>query len=193
MICKGKNKGCIMKEIVKDLDYFSNITDLIFEKYIPEKMKIIDLKETFVDFKFNNNSKNSTDLIDCNICVKIKHSKNSPFCYYIIKSTKNDKECKELMFYVQINVKRLVIVYFLDSEDFPRDEIKKIFHDTILGSESFGYKIHYGESVKDGSKKSEIKFYLENIDENMLDNPSLQLFLINDLALLTRSIWGKIN
>lgn len=48
-----------MKKIVKDMDYFSNVKDLIFEKYNPEKMKIIDLKETFVDFKFNDDSKDS--------------------------------------------------------------------------------------------------------------------------------------
>lgn len=162
-------------------EQLAELTNQILETLIPSKFKFID----FEDAVYSDPDGYKSKTIQSNITVAIKHVKGVPFSYYKLKDLKGN----ELTIYIQLNVKRIVVVYFFDSEKIPQNELLQRFSSCIDGAKNTGYECITGYGVKDGQNQSELKFFMGSLGEDFLNNSKGQLFLANDIAFMTRSIW----
>ncbi|RFU48878.1 hypothetical protein D0B32_03330 [Paraburkholderia sp. DHOC27] len=107
-------------------------------------------------------------------------------CYYEIAS----QQLGALRLHIQCNVSRMLVVYFLDPE--LAEQHGEIQKNTITGAESAGWKSHmYGvkkaDFLVDAPEYYELMFE-RTLERDFLFSSSEQLFIANDIAMMTRSI-----
>jgi len=107
-------------------------------------------------------------------------------CYYELTT----QQLGALRMHIQCNVSRMLVVYFLDPE--LAEQHGDIQKNTVIGAESAGWKSHiYGvkkaDFLIDAPEYYELMFE-RTLKRDFLFSSSEQLFIANDIAMMTRSI-----
>lgn len=119
--------------------------------------------------------------------VRTMHVTGATDCMYEVSFATSDSKYH---LYIQLNVHRLVVIYFLNSMLAPTWE--EVFKNTVTGARNAGWEVSpYG--VKRSDWLSPDIAYLEvacmrTLKDNFLFDLSEQLFISNDIGAMTRSM-----
>jgi len=114
------------------------------------------------------------------------HHKDALICTYDIE-VPNGRLCMRLVF----NVRRLVVIYFLEGRQGTIEDIETAFEPTISGALSAGYKVTTRIEVAGpfgSTKAASMTFYNETLKEDFLLDPLERLFWSQDISLMTRDV-----
>jgi|GEM_PF-2344769 len=94
----------------------------------------------------------------------------------------------KMKLWVGINVKRLIVIYFVNThESMATENIKDIFKFTFGGAEKVGYQTNFERTKYDDEHIISI-WSTVFADSAILGNPVEQLFWVQDLAMMTQSV-----
>lgn len=118
--------------------------------------------------------------------VSVTHESGALICAYTIE-VPNAKLCVRLVF----NVRRIVVIYLLDSDSGTYGDVELAFEPTISGAQSAGYTVAIRQKVDPpygGPKVTSLTFYNETLKEDFLLDPLERLFWSQDISLMTRDV-----
>lgn len=150
-------------------------------KEIPEAFRIIDYNEPgfqeLTDFYFPKK-------LNSNVKILIRYNDRNHYCQYRISAYGLEQRL-----YVQVNVKRIVISYFIDERIIKDSDIKSRIDYVTNAAEIAGYSFKY-ESIHDSAENSvttQLRLF-RTLSDEFLMNSGERLYIANDLASMTRAL-----
>lgn len=116
--------------------------------------------------------------------VLIKYDGGNHYCQYRILAYGIDQRI-----YVQVNVKRMVVSYFLDAKAVDDAEIKKRLDYVVTAAETAGYTYKYEQvhDSADGNVTVQLRMF-RSLPDEFLVNAGERLYIANDFASMTRAL-----
>jgi hypothetical protein len=148
---------------------------------LPKAMEIIEYQEPdFVEI----DSGYQAPPVSSQVVLKIRHSRDTHYCNYIIEAYGTAQRV-----YVQVNVKRMVVSYFLDCASLDDEEMKSRLSYVVSAAETAGYRYEYSRvhDSAEGGVSIQLRLFRDLSDE-FLVSPAERLFVANDFASMTRSL-----
>lgn len=116
--------------------------------------------------------------------ILIKYDEGNHYCQYRILAYGVDQRL-----YVQVNVKRMVVSYFLSTVTVDDEELRRRLEYVVQAAETAGYTFKY-EQVHDSADKSvtvQLRLF-RSLPDEFLMNAGERLYVANDLASMTRAL-----
>ena len=160
-----------------NVDFLKNKTETFILKELPEAMRIIEYQE---DNFHNLDSNFFPKPIVATAKIAIKYDKGNHYCQYRVSAYGIDQRI-----YLQINVKRLVVSYFIDAGV----DIQNRLEYVVRAAETAGYTYKY-ESVHDsasGCVSAQLRMF-RTLPDDFLVNAGERLYVANDFASMTRAM-----
>lgn len=148
---------------------------------IPDAMRIIAYDE---DGFRELTSHYEPKPVSSNTKIFIQYNEGNHYCQYRVLAYGIDQRI-----YVQVNVKRMVVSYFLDSKAVEDAEIKLRLDYVVKAAEAAGYTYKY-EQVHDSADRSvttQLRLF-RSLQDEFLMNSGERLYVANDLASMTRAL-----
>jgi hypothetical protein len=161
--------------------YLKQNTDRYLVEELPQSMKIIDCEEnSFVPLSEEYRSpplKSKTQVL-------IKHEQGNHYCQYRVLAYGI-----ALQIYVQVNVKRMVVSYFLRDDLMNLSDVKEKLEYVVKAAETAGYSYRYDTVYDNADISSFVQLRLfRDLPDDFLVNASERLFVANDFASMTRAL-----
>jgi hypothetical protein len=150
-------------------------------KEIPEALRIVDCDED--DFR-ELDASYSAKPVSSRTRILIKYDDGNHYCQYRVLAYGLDQRL-----YVQVNVKRMVVSYFLAIGSMDDEEIRKRLEYVVKAAETAGYTYKY-EHVHDSADRSvtvQLRLF-RSLPDEFLVNAGERLYIANDLASMTRAL-----
>ncbi|WP_050477463.1 hypothetical protein [Herbaspirillum rhizosphaerae] len=156
-------------------------TEVFLIKEIPRALQMVSMNQvSFGDeIKYLSN--------ETLVQTRTIYLKGNTHCFYEIAIQGSDKKYYA---YVQLNVYRLVVVYFLEKDLDPIWE--NTFKSTMTGAKNAGWETDYGGVKKTDWFPVSMDFLeirmLRHMKRDFLHDANEQLFISNDIGAMTRSV-----
>lgn len=114
----------------------------------------------------------------------VNYDQGNHYCQYRVLAYGVDQKI-----YVQVNVKRLVVSYFLDADPAEGADTRHRLEYVVRAAEAAGYTYKY-EDVHDSAHRNvsvQLRLF-KDLSDDFLVNASERLFLANDFASMTRAL-----
>ncbi len=163
-----------------NVSFLKNRTEDFLIREIPEALRIVDYKEA--NFGEITQSYRPNPL-ETKTRIMVSYDKGNHYCQYRVLAYGVDQKI-----YVQANVKRFVVSYFLDADLGGEADMRQRLSYVVGAAEAAGYRYSY-EDVHDtahGSVSAQLRLF-RDLPDDFLVNASERLFIANDLASMTRA------
>lgn len=164
-----------------NIDDLRDKTTTFFVSEIPYALGMVEYDEG--DFIELNQAYKPLET-ETKIRLFIRHRKGSHDCQYRLRAYGRDQRI-----YIQTNVKRMVVSYFLDSTSVEDKEIRERLDFVVTAAETAGYSHVYKKIHDTADKTVTIQLRLfRSLPDEFLMTPGERLFIANDFASMTKAL-----
>ncbi|CUX35252.1 MULTISPECIES: hypothetical protein [Agrobacterium] len=164
-----------------NVSFLKKRTEDFLIREIPDALRIVDYKDSLFT-ELTRAYRPNPLVTKTRIMANYDHGNH--YCQYRVLAYGVEQKI-----YVQVNVKRFVVSYFLDADLAGEADIRQRLNYVVAAAEAAGYSYKY-EDVHDtahGSVSAQLRLF-KTLPDDFLVNASERLFLANDFASMTRAL-----